>query len=106
MRKLIKTADPAVVEEWKWCGTRVRSYDGIIIRTGESYKAVVKLTFAKGAALRDPARLYNAGRRQCSSRDRPTSGEDIDPPAFKTLIRQAFALSNSGKTKSRRKSRS
>ena len=59
MRKLIKEADPEVVEEWKWMGTPVWSHDGIIC-TGESYKAVVKLTFAKGASLKDPARLFNS----------------------------------------------
>ena len=59
MRKLIKEADPDVVEEWKWMGTPVWSHDGIIC-TGESYKSVVKLTFAKGASLKDPARLFNS----------------------------------------------
>src|SRR2546423_6137559 len=59
MRKLIKEADPDVVEEWKWMGTPIWSHDGIIT-TGESYKSVVKLTFAKGASLKDPARLFNS----------------------------------------------
>src|SRR5471030_741660 len=83
MRKLIKKADPDVVEEWKWMGTPVFSHDGIIC-TGESYKKVVKLTFAKGAALKDPARLFNSSleggvRRAIDIHE----GEKIDEPAFK-----------------------
>ena len=69
MRKLIKEADPDAVEEWKWMGTPVWSHDGIIC-TGEPYKTVVKLTFAKGASLKDPARLFNAVRRKRTPRDR------------------------------------
>src|SRR5450631_2978072 len=92
MRKLIKEADPDVVEEWKWMGTPVWSHDGIIC-TGESYKKVVKLTFAKGASLNDPARLFNSSldgnvRRAIDIHE----GEKIDESAFKTLVRQAIAL--------------
>ena len=99
MRKLIKEADPGVVEEWKWMGTPVWSHDGIIC-TGESYKQVVKLTFAKGASLKDPARLFNSSldgnvRRAIDIHE----GEKIDGAAFKALIRQAVALNGSGKSK-------
>src|SRR5688572_6776048 len=96
MRTLIKEADPDVVEEWKWVkptkpGTPVWSHDGILC-TGESYKSVVKLTFAKGASLRDPARLFNSSlegkvRRAIDIRQ----GEEVDASAFKALIRQAIA---------------
>ncbi len=104
MRTLIRQADPGVVEEWKWVkptrpGTPVWSHDGIIC-TGESYKNVVKLTFAKGASLEDPSRLFNASldghvRRAIDIHE----GEAIDASAFKTLIRQAVALNRSGKSK-------
>src|SRR5256714_12188149 len=104
MRELIKEADPDVVEEWKWVkatkpGTPVWSHDGIIC-TGESYKNVVKLTFAKGAALKDPARLFNSSldgnvRRAIDIHE----GEKIDESAFRALIRQAVALNSSGKSK-------
>src|SRR5438552_15862245 len=92
MRKLIKEADPDVVEEWKWMGTPVWS-DGGIICTGESYKNVVKLTFAKGASLEDPARLSNSSldgnaRRAIDNRE----GEEVDESAFKALVRQAAPL--------------
>ena len=100
MRKLIKDADPDVVEEWKWMGTPVWAHDGIIC-TGESYKAVVKLTFAKGAALKDPARLFNSSlegnvRRAIDIHE----GEAVGGAAFKALVRQAVALNSSGKSKS------
>ncbi len=103
MRTLIKQADPDVVEEWKWMGTPVWSHDGIIC-TGESYKAVVKLTFAKGAALKDPARLFNSSlegnvRRAIDIHE----GEDVDASAFKALVRQAVALNSAGKAKSSKK---
>jgi hypothetical protein len=104
MRKLIKAADPEVVEEWKWRGTPVWSHDGIIC-TGESYKAVVKLTFAKGASLKDPGKLFNASldgnvRRAIDIHE----GEEVDAGAFKALIRAAVALNASGgKAKPRRK---
>ena len=103
MRRLIKETDPDVLEEWKWMGTPVWSHDGIIC-TGESYKAIVKLTFSKGAALKDPARLFNSSldgntRRAIDIHE----GEEIDAGAFKTLIRAAIALNTSGgKAKPRR----
>jgi hypothetical protein len=103
MRKLIKEADPDVVEEWKWRGTPVWSHDGIIC-TGESYKNAVKLTFAKGASLKDPARLFNASldgnaRRAIDIHE----GEQVDASAFKALVRQAVALNSSGKSKPAKK---
>jgi hypothetical protein len=106
MRKLINEADPDVVEEWKWRGTPVWSHDGIIC-TGESYKKVVKLTFAKGASLKDPARLFNASlggnmRRAIDIYE----GEDVDGSAFKALVRQAIALNSSGKAKPAKKAKS
>jgi hypothetical protein len=99
VRSLIKEADPDVVEEWKWRGTPVWSHDGMIC-TGESYKSVVKLTFARGAALEDPARLFNASldgnvRRAIDIRD----GVAIDETAFTALVRQAVALNRSAKSK-------
>src|SRR6266513_592728 len=104
MRKLIKEADPDVVEEVKWVkasspGTPVGSHDGIIC-TGASYTNVVKLTFAKGVSLRDPARLFNSSldgntRRAIDIHE----GEKVDASAFKALIRQAIALNTSGKSK-------
>jgi len=106
MRKLIREADPDVVEEWKWMGTPVWSHDGIIC-TGESYKSVVKLTFAKGASLKDPARLFNSSldgnvRRAIDIHE----GQEVDGPAFKTLVRQAVALNGSAKSKSSKKAKS
>jgi hypothetical protein len=96
MRKLIKEADPDVVEEWKWMGTPIWSHDGIIC-TGESYKSTVKLTFAKGASLKDPAKLFNSSldgnvRRAIDIHQ----GEEVDAGAFKALIRAAVALNTSG----------
>jgi hypothetical protein len=106
MRRLIGEAVPGVVEEWKWMGTPVWSCDGIIC-TGESYKKVVKLTFAKGAALKDPARLFNSSlegnvRRAIDIHE----GETVDESAFKALARQAAALNSSGKVKASKKSKS
>src|ERR1700686_4265229 len=108
MRKLIKKADPDVVEEWKWVkpttpGTPVWS-DGGIICTGESYKNVVKLTFAKGASLKDPARLFNSSldgnaRRAIDIHE----GEEVDESAFTALVRQAVALNRSGKSRPSKK---
>jgi hypothetical protein len=95
MRKLIKEADPDVVEEWKWMGTPVWSHDGIIC-TGESYKQVVKLTFAKGASLKDPKRLFNSSlegnvRRAIDIKE----GEEVDATAFRALVREAVAINAS-----------
>jgi hypothetical protein len=106
MRKLIQEADPEVVEEWKWMGTPVWSHDGILC-TGESYKKVVKLTFAKGASLEDPARLFNSSlegnvRRAIDIHE----GEEVDASAFKALVREAVALNSSGKSKSSKKAKS
>ena len=99
MRKLIKAADPDVVETWKWMGTPVWEHDGIIT-TGETYKDKVKLTFAKGASLKDPAGLFNSSldgnaRRAIDIHE----GEVIKESAFKALVRQAVALNSSGKKK-------
>ena len=94
MRKLIKEADPDVVEEWKWANP-VWSHDGIIC-TGESYKSAVKLTFAKGAALKDPARLFNSSLEGNTRRAIDIhEGEEVDAGAFKALIRAAVALNTS-----------
>jgi hypothetical protein len=102
MRALIRQADPGVVEEWKWMGTPVWSLGGIIC-TGESYKDKVKLTFAKGAALKDPAGLFNASldgnvRRAIDIYE----GQTVDAAAFQALIQDAIALNRSGKSKSLR----
>ena len=106
MRTLIKEADPDVVEEWKWMGTPVWSHDGIIC-TGESYKNVVKLTFAKGAALKDPARLFNASLEGNARRAIDIhEGEEVDATAFKALVRQAVALNSSGRSKPSKKAKS
>lgn len=101
MRKLIHEADPDVVEEWKYMGTPIWSHDGIIC-TGESYKSVVKLTFAKGASLADPAGLFNSSldgnvRRAIDIRE----GEDVEASAFKKLVREAVALNSAGKKKAK-----
>jgi hypothetical protein len=111
MRKLIKEADPQIVEEWKWVkptnpGVPVWSHDGIIC-TGESYKSVVKLTFAKGASLKDPRRLFNSSlegnvRRAIDIHE----GEEVNETAFKELIRQAVALNGAGKSKPAKKAKS
>jgi hypothetical protein len=106
MRKLIKEAVPDVLEEWKWMGTPVWSDDGIIC-TGESYKRVVKLTFAKGASLKDPARLFNSSldgkvRRAIDIHE----GEEVDQAAFRALVRQAVALNSSSKSKASKKAQS
>ena len=106
MRKLIKEADPDVVEEWKWRGTPVWSHGGIIC-TGESYKQVVKLTFAKGASLDDPVKLFNSSldgnvRRAIDIRE----GEAIDEAAFKALVREAINLNSSRKPKPAKKVKS
>lgn len=92
LRKLVKDADPDIVEEWKWRGVPVWSHDGIVC-TGETYKSVVKMTFAKGAALKDPAKLFNSSldgntRRAIDFHE----GEKIDEEALKALVRAAVAL--------------
>ena len=99
MRKLIQQADPHAVEEWKWRGTPVWSHDGIIC-TGESYENVVKLTFAKGASLKDPARLFNSSLEGNTRRAIDIhEGEKVDQAAFQALVRQAVALNATGKAK-------
>ena len=95
LRTLVKEADPEVVEEWKWRGVPVWEHDGMIC-TGETYKNVVKMTFAKGAALKDPAGLFNSSldgntRRAIDFRE----GEKIEEEALKTLVRAAVALNKS-----------
>jgi hypothetical protein len=95
LRALVKEADPEVVEEWKWRGVPVWEHDGIIC-TGETYKSVVKMTFAKGAALKDPAHLFNSSlegnvRRAIDFHE----GEKLDEEALKTLIRAAVTLNKS-----------
>ena len=92
LRVLVKEADPDVVEEWKWRGVPVWSHDGIIC-TGETYKSVVKMTFAKGASLEDPSRLFNSSlegntRRAIDFRE----GEEIDEEALKDLVRAAVVF--------------
>src|SRR4051812_3308229 len=97
IRALIKQADPDIVEEWKWMGTPVWSHDGIVC-TGETYKNVVKMTFMKGASLKDPSRLFNSSlngnaRRAIDIRE----GEEIDAPALKALIREAVAFNTASR---------
>src|SRR5213596_290436 len=95
VRALIKQADPEVVEEWKWRGVPVWSHDGIIC-TGETYKSVVKLTFAKGATLKDPSRLFNSSLEGNTRRAIDVHEDDeIDEKAFATLIRAAVSLNES-----------
>ena len=99
MRELIHAADPDVVEEWKWMGTPIWEHDGIIC-TGETYKQVVKLTFAKGASLKDPKGLFNSSmegnvRRAIDIRE----GEKVNAAAFKALVREAIALNSAAKKK-------
>jgi hypothetical protein len=95
VRALIKQADPEVVEEWKWRGVPVWSHDGLIC-TGETYKSVVKLTFAKGASLNDPSALFNSSLEGNTRRAIDLhEGDEVDEDAFKTLIRAAVALNRS-----------
>ena len=97
VRALIKQADPEAVEEWKWRGVPVWSHDGLIC-TGETYKSVVKLTFAKGASLNDPAGLFNSSLEGNARRAIDLhEGDEMDADAFKTLIRAAAALNGSKK---------
>ena len=105
MRKLIHEADPAVVEEWKWMGTPIWSHDGILC-TGESYKDKIKLTFAKGASLKDPKRLFNSSldgnvRRALDIFE----GQTVDEAAFKKLILDAVALNSAKKAKPPKKAK-
>src|ERR1044072_1804057 len=101
IRTLIKHADPDVVEEWKWRGVPVWSHAGIIC-TGETYKAVVKMTFAKGASLEDPSGLFNASLEGNTRRARDIHGGDkIDEKALKALIRAAVALNTSARAPAR-----
>jgi hypothetical protein len=101
VRAIIHKADPEIVEEWKWMGTPVWSHGGLVC-TGETYKAVVKMTFAKGAALKDPAGLFNSSlegnvRRAIDIHE----GDKVDEAALKDLIRAAVALNLEGKSKSK-----
>ena len=103
LRKIIHQADPEIVEEWKWMGTPVFSHGGIVC-TGETYKSVVKLTFAKGASLEDPADLFNSSlegnvRRAIDIRE----GEKVNDAALKDLIRAAVALNLKAKSKPKRR---
>jgi len=105
LRKLIKQADPDVVEDWKWA-VPVWKHDGMIC-TGETYKKAVKLTFAKGASLKDSARLFNSSldgsvRRAIDIHE----GEDVEESAFKALVRQAVARNSAGKSKPSKKAKS
>jgi hypothetical protein len=105
LRTLVKEADPEVVEEWKWRGVPVWSHDGLIC-TGETYKNVVKMTFAKGASLADPSGLFNSSlegnvRRAIDFRE----GDELDEKALKALIRAAVALNESSARGSGRKGR-
>ena len=106
MRKLIKEADPDVVEEWKWMGTPIWSHDGILC-TGESYRNVVNLTFSTGTSLKDPARRFNSSLEGNARRAIDIhEGDEVDEPAFKALVRQAVALNRSGKSKPSKKAKS
>ena len=106
MRKFIQQADPNVIEEWKWMGTPVWAHDGIIC-TGESYKSMVKLTFAKGASLKDPTRLFNSSLEGNTRRAIDIhEGEEVDESAFKALVRQAVAFNGSSKSKTSKKAKS
>ena len=105
IRELIKQADPDAVEEWKWRGTPVWSHDGIIC-TGESYKNVVKLTFAKGASLKDPARLFNSSLEGNTRRAIDIhEADEVNESAFEALVRQAVALNSSARSKPLKKAK-
>jgi hypothetical protein len=102
VRKLIHEADPAIVEEWKWMGTPVWSHDGIVC-TGETYKQVVKLTFAKGAFLKDPDHLFNTGLTGNVRRAIDLRADDkLDGASFRKLIREAIAFNQAHLPKNRR----
>jgi hypothetical protein len=99
MRKLIKEADPDVVEAWKWMGTPIWEHDGIICK-GESHNQVVKFTFLKGASLKDPKKLFNSSLEGNARRAIDIhEGEEVDATAFKALIREAVALNAAAKAK-------
>jgi hypothetical protein len=105
VRALVKAADPEIVEEWKWMGTPTWCHDGIVC-TGESYKSVIKMTFAKGASLKDPSKLFNSSldgnvRRAIDIHE----GEKIDEAALKKLVREAVALNLASKKPSKKTSR-
>ncbi len=104
VRRLIHEADPAILEEWKWMGTPVWSHDGIVC-TGETYKQIVKLTFAKGAFLADPHHLFNAGLTGNARRAIDLRAQDeVDGPSFRELIREAVAFNQDHLPKHRRSS--
>jgi hypothetical protein len=106
LRALVKQADPDIVEEWKWRGVPVWSHDGIVC-TGETYKSVVKMTFAKGAALKDPSGLFNSSLEGNTRRAIDVhEGEKIDEKALKALVRAAVALNQSKAPRSRARARS
>ena len=106
MRALILEADPEMTEEWKWRGTPVWSHHGIVC-TGEAYTKVVKLTFARGASIPDPSRLFNSSLEGNTRRAIDIhEGEEVDESAFKALVRQAAALNRSGKSKPSKKAKS
>jgi hypothetical protein len=103
VRRIVREADPEIVEEWKWMGTPVWSHGGIVC-TGETYKSTVKMTFARGAALKDPARLFNSSlegnvRRAIDIHE----GDEIDETVLKELIRAAVALNLEAKSKPKRR---
>jgi hypothetical protein len=101
IRALIKEADPEILEEWKWMGTPVWSHDGIVC-TGETYKSVVKMTFARGASLKDPSRLFNSSLEGSTRRAIDVhEGEEIKAAALKALVRAAVALNVSGRKAAR-----
>ena len=102
MRRLIKQADPDVVEEWKWRGVPVWSHHGIVC-TGETYKSVVKLTFARGASIPDPSRLFNSSLEGNTRRAIDIhEGEQVDAGAFKALVKAAVALNAQAAKKKKR----
>jgi hypothetical protein len=104
VREIIHAADPEIVEEWKWRGTPVRSHGGLVC-TGETYKNVVKMTFAKGAALEDPSGLFNSSLEGNVRRIDIHDGDKVDEAALRDLIRAAVALNLQGKSKPRCRTR-
>ena len=105
MRKLIQEEEPGVVETWKWMGTPVWEHNGILC-TGESYKDKIKLTFAKGASLKDPTQLFNSSLDGNARRALDIfEGQEVDAAAFKALIREAITLNGTPKTKPKKKAK-